>query len=55
MTQARVRTIRYAFVTLDIRKVLIQSSNQLWTPCHHAVEYGELRRKVALMGVSNGG
>jgi hypothetical protein len=55
LTQARPRTIRHAFVPLDVRKALIQSGNQLLTFCCQAIEDGELGRKITQMGEGHGG
>jgi hypothetical protein len=49
------RTIRHAFVPLDVREALIHSRNQLLTFCSQAIEDGELGRKVTLMGEWYGG
>jgi len=55
LTQARPRTIRHAFVPLDVRKALIHSGNQLLTFCCQAIEDGELGRKITQMGEGHGG
>ena len=48
---ARPRTFRQAFVPLDVRQALIYSSNPLLAKsCCHAIEEGDLTRKVTLMG-----
>lgn len=53
-TRARPRTIRQAFVPLDVRKAFIHPGNQLSaTFCCHAIEEGQLGRKVILMGGDN--
>jgi hypothetical protein len=54
MTQARPRTIRHAFVPLDVRKALIHSGNQLLTFCCQAIEDGELGRKITQMSEDHG-
>ena len=45
LTHARPRTIRHAFVPLNVRKALIHSGNQLLTICCQAIQDGELGRE----------
>jgi hypothetical protein len=56
LTRARPRTIRQVFVPLDVRKALVHSGNQLLaTFCCHAIEDGQLGRKINMMGEGHRG